>query len=569
MQARALAQRKSKEEKDIKKINSMKGRSRVRFELSSAVGLRNGGFYQGCAERLVNLRVKNGALCLRDGIIKGFSLPGEIIFAQSVVCNGSAIGFVSDENEMYAVYEESTNESPGEPVFYSGVRPESSFVFSVGNRIYLFSNGSFYEFDGVEFSEASFGRRVLYKASPRVEREELLSCVNMLSGSTEISFSFSDEVSSVSFGEEITSVLSAKAGEEDITATLGTGGREVTLSRSVRAGETLVLTVVPRSAEGIFDGTPSLIGCAMSDTGECMLYSGECIFRAEADGEGLFLSYPEFESSRNSIRACFYCSGRLAAAIGNTVGLIEDGRFTAIDSDGISGSDCVCTGGAYAYLNTGSHIIQLSFSPSGSSYDVNCTTLDNSFAKREAHVGVSMAYSHFDSSLYSICLSSPSSGARSLFSLDTQNGVWTEIEGIDSPKYCFALDRSVCVSAKNRVYFITEGRGSDRDADSVYPIEGRILTCASDFFSQADRKRVLSASASLGGLCESFTLTLIGDNGREDHFTYESPSYPAETTAFPVYRMNIGSFTFAKIEAKIKGYAGAAVHDVYIDLKGA
>ena len=80
---------------------------------------------------------------------------------------------------------------------------------------------------------------------------------------------------------------------------------------------------------------------------------------------------------------------------------------------------------------------------------------------------------------------------------------------------------------------------------------------------------MLSASASLGGLCESFTLTLIGDNGREDHFTYESPSYPAETTAFPVCRMNIGSFTFAKIEAKIKGYAGAAVHDVYIDLKGA
>ena len=559
-----------KEVTEIKILSKKKNSMRIRAELSSVLGLREGGFFEGCAEKLINLRVRGGALCLRDGISEGPFLRDEIIFAQSVVCGGSSIGFIADKNAMYAVYGHTTNEEPGEPVLFEGVDPENAFVFSTGNHVYLFSSGKFLIFNGAEFSDVFASLHEITVKDNRITRSALSEGVNLLTGKVKISFSPSEETGELIFEEEIESAEDIIFDGEDISssANISSDKRRLIFSSPISPSGLLTLTVTPKKYAAAENEDISLFCRASSETGECYVCDRERIYRISSDSDGkLFLSSPIFESGRNSIRACFFCSGRLAAAVGGTIGLIENGKLTAIDSEGIRSKDSVCTGGAYAYLNTGEHVTRISFSPSGSSYEVKCTTHDNSFAKREPMTPVCMTYSPFDRSLYSISVKAPYRSKPSLFSLDTQNGVWTEIEGISSPKYCFSLDGSVAVTSGNRLYFIVDGQGGDRTKSESFPIEGRILTCRSDLSLPCERKRVLSASASLSGIIEDFTLTLSADNGESDLFRYENPSYSANVSVFPVCRMNIGRFSFAMIEARLRGYSGAALHDVYIDLK--
>ena len=117
------------------------------------------------------------------------------------------------------------------------------------------------------------------------------------------------------------------------------------------------------------------------------------------------------------------------------------------------------------------------------------------------------------------------------------------------------------------VCFALPGQSYDEDSESAYPISGYAVTCESDLLTQSDKKRLLSASASLSGLISSFSLEITADNGRSDIFTYGSAEYPDEGHAFPVCRMNVGRFSYARMKISLSGYSGAAVHDVYLDMK--
>jgi len=540
----------------------------VRAELSALIGMKDGGFYDRCAEEIVNLRIRDGALTLRDGISKGFSLSGDIVFAQSVVCNGSTVGFISDSNAMYALHTYTTNEEPDEPVFYSGVYPDRAFVFSTGKNIYLYNEGEFYVFDGADFKAAEFAAPVLFKVSPDVSGDEIGNYTNLLTGVMDVAFTLKEDASFILFEDEVSSVISATIGGEDISERIRIDGRAVYVDGGIKAGELLTLCIAPSGAENFFpDDERDLIFGVTSDTGEGYVYGRGAIYPVRDFNGELFISYPVFVSEAKNIKACFFCSGLLAAAVGNSIGLVKNGVFSAISGEGIESRHSVCEGGGCAYLNTGEHIARLSFSLSGSTYDVNYVTTNDSLTERGNHDLIGMTYSPSDRCVYAVMASRYASRTKELYSYDTQSGIWMRTEGIESPSFCLPLDDSFCVTSGKAVYFIVTGQGYDSDFEFSYPIEGRIVLCASDFGVQADKKRLLSASASLSGLCESFTLKVVSDSGMSDSFTYTCDVSPAREAAFPVYRMGIGRFSHASVEASIRGYSGAAIHDVYFDVK--
>lgn len=555
---------------DIKIISTNKTgkrRVRVKSELCEITKLKDEGFYSPYAKRIVNMRLRDGAFCLRDGIRKGFTLSGDITFAQSVTCNGTAVGFVSDGDAVYEVLTPTTETEPGEPVFYRGIDDNGSFVFTTGEHIYLYNEGNFYIYNGAEFNSAEFATPVLTCTSGRADIDGIERCTNILNGKIYIKIAPEKDITSFILEDEAISVVSATKGGSDILSSmkLSANGRVISISGGISAGEEVFLTILMKGYDEYLSGTFSPMGGVVSSTGEGYLYTASGIYPIGEEGGKLILRRAIFTSDTRNIRACFFCGGILMAAVGEHIGMIDDGKFSIVGEYPCAGKNSLCVGGKTAYFCTGEDVARLSYSLSGNTYDIESVHSARLFSGINRYSKVCMQYGHADGCVY-IAIKDRNKSYGELYSFDVQSGVWSMISGIDAPKYCMSLDGGMCITSGAVVYFIVPGDMADSDYDESYPIEGEIVLCESDLSFCGDRKRLISGGAKLSGLCESFSLKYVADSGREDGFTYNSPTRPAKGVALVKKRLNVGAFKYIYISMTLKGRGDAAVHDIFTDI---
>ena len=165
----------------MKKIKSKNGSTRIRAELSSAVGIKSCGFCENGITELENIIITGEGLRLRDGICLAASIPGEILFAQTLTVQGEAIGFVSDSSSLYAIYPNNSDSyCTAKKVFSHPVSKTNGFLFALGKNAYLCYNNLFYVMKSNGFQRVSSYYPTIYTTGNTISSEQINEHMNLL-----------------------------------------------------------------------------------------------------------------------------------------------------------------------------------------------------------------------------------------------------------------------------------------------------------------------------------------------------------------------------------------------------
>lgn len=549
----------------MKKITSNKKGARLRTNLANIRGQKEHGFYEGCLCELSDMLLRDGALVLRGGIKKLCSLGSDITLAQSVSLGGVRHSFVSDSSAVYSLSLSGTGEATLTPVFDSGMRAPSDFIFSAGANIFAYKDRQFYILGEDGFSVAPICYDSVLSTSLEVPSDELYEKTNLLLGGANIEIIFPEMSNIVSLEDEVYDITSATLDEESILHMISYKGGGIAIPTTANVGSSLKLTVITdKIAAALGPSGLTIDGCASSDTGECYAYNDSHIFKLLNKNGSLFLTMPIFESSAKSIRSCLICAGMPAAAVGFSIGLVKDGGLDTLECERVADKNAICSGGGGLFFDNGHEIVRLKIT--GSAYSTETAIEREGGYKSEDFITEMMVYSEGDKRIYSP-VKRISDGKRLLICADTQSGVCSYITPFASPSFCFMTEEGLCVADGCSLFLMSDDERCDSDGEVTSKIEGRVLFCPSRFGEDCERKRLLSASASLGGEVESLTLTVRADNRRQDSLTYTRKDADSSRAAVVSRRMNVGVFSHADAEAIVKGYAGDSLHDLFFDLK--
>ncbi len=540
-----------------------KSNSRIRYTaLSELSGVRGGGYNENAATSLKNLKPTFGSLRVRNGIERGATLDGGISYAESVNNNGRISAFIVSGSCVYEVSESSGNAEIGEARFISEspLDPERIFFFSAGGETFFFDGERFYRYESSEFlpfdgglPTADIGRPAL----PLIPANATKNGRSLLTGRVSVKMTLPCDTSSIVIEEAPLHVDSVIAEGERVEAQ-SLVGSVLALPEPRQKGDNLIITLSyePESLPSL-----ALRGASDESEGEAYIYSPTALYRFSlSDSMPVMqrvLSLPE-----GGLKRAFFSEGSLLLAIGSGISVFdpESGKARLVDCDGVWDKSSICPCGGFAFLATGEEIVRLTVKGSGSGENIDVVSMKDSFSDREKRRFTSMAYSRADRTLYTV---SERYGERALHALDTESGIWYEIEGSFSPVSVFECSDSVVISDGETLFFTSPEMSADRYGEEYSSIKGEI-TLSESFLGEVDRmKRLRSVSPALSGLIDAFSLVLRGDNGLSDSYSVRY-STPVKRNIFESIRMNIGCFKSLTLTAIIEGRDNASLKDIYL-----
>ncbi len=533
--------------------------------LSSIIGVKREGFYENCASKIKNLRPAGGTFRLRNGIMKGYPVSGEVKCAQSVNVGGYITSFLVIDRFIYEIEESGYGEEISEVRYESPyeLNPSEIFFFSVGNEICFFDGKKILKYADSEFLDTEGGIpdvEVKLPYLPFIRKTVTDEGMNLLNGRLHLSFTLPCDTSSVTF-ESAPAAVDYVYINGALTGGIELSGSVLALPEPRKKGDNLVISLrysVPQlSAHGF-------ISASEESEERAYIHSQSKLFRATSVGGFPVIQRTPLSLSAGGIKKVFFVSGIPAVAIGAGISVYdeEDGTLRLIDCEGVERASDICPAGGFAFLSTASEILKLTLTRSGEGENLVTVSMKDHFTDRDRRRNLAMAYSRADGCLYTV---SESGGVRSIEVLDTESGVWFSVEGIESPKRLFECADSIVIVNDSSVWFTSPDMDSDYDyeTEEFYPIKGEITLSESFLGDPMGTKRLKYLATTLSGKVASFKLCLSGDNERYDEYLITCEN-SWQKKLFDIFRMNIGRFKSLSLKAILSGYGDACLHDVYI-----
>lgn len=495
--------------------------------------------------------------------MQGFSLTSDILFSGSVNNNGKISAYVSDKRCIYEIDGANENTEPNEARYISDtdLPTDDLFLFSVGGESYLFDGTKILKSYVGEFGECEFGASEAV-ISPlehtTLPQKDILDAINILTGIADLRFSLPCDTNTLTIEYAPQAVISVSSNGSVLSGTK-LDGNTLTFAETLSKGNSISLTLSYPATEL---SELKLIGCSDESDGEAYLYSPSALYRLTKSDGGLVLSNAVLSLPEGGIRCAFFCSGVLTLAIGAGICVYDrkSGTLRLIDSDGVNSKDEICPCGGFAFISTGTRISKLSVSRSGESEELKTVTMKDTFADSRKGKILSMAYSRADRCLWTVC---KMNFKNRIFVLDTDSGIWFEVTGVDDPSACFECSDSIVIVSGTTVYFTSPSMTADYRNEEYFSISGEIVLSGSDLGDPTVKKRIYDCAVNLSGPVTDFSVTVEADNGRSDTYS-DTLLTDKNRLALPVFRMNVGHFSYLTIKATLTGRDNAALHDVYL-----
>ncbi len=533
--------------------------------LSSLVGVKREGFYENSASKILNLKPDGEVFKLRNGIMKGYSLPGEVLHSQSVNVGGYVTSFIVIDRFIYEIECSGHGEDLGEIRYASPyeLTPGNMFFFSSANDIFFFDGRKVLKLAESVFTETDYGvpsAEIKLPFLPYVRKSDTELQRNILNGKINLAFSLPCDTETVSFEEAPASIDFLYINGQTVNGYSLTGNL-FAFPEPRNKGDNIVIGVT-------FSESPlqslGLKAAGEESEGRTYIHSSRKLFSVSSIGGKPVIKRTPVSLPAGNIKKVFFTSGVPTLAIGDGISVYDEeaGTLRQIDCDGVESEADICPAGGYTFLSTADEVLRLSLTRSGDGENLSVVSMKDHFTDRERRKNLAMAYSKEEACLYTV---SESRGEKRIYILDTKSGVWFEADSVESPVNVFPSSDSIVILGENYIYFTSPEMSEDYDfeTDSYYSICGEITLSESFLGDPFGKKNIKLVAGTLSGKIDLFSVSLLGDNGKFDEYllNYEDS---AQKNIFEIFRMNIGRFKALTMKIFMRGRDNASIHDVYL-----